>query len=172
MRIHYNYWYVSALYDIKRWNARLTQETNVISSMVSPACRTGKICQVSLNSAHSARLQFYDATLHWLEIWSWIINAVYSDTIKMFILGFFYSFSCRCVYICSPYICNTQWPPLLTDMDQSWCWMWKVITCTEILTFSIVCHTYHTDVNSYKIHWNNTDQEYITFFLLIFYQNH
>lgn len=32
-----------------------------------------------------------------------------------------------------------------------------------ILTFSSVCHVYHTDVNSYKMHWDSTDQGCITF---------
>lgn len=56
-----------------------------------------------LNSAHSAWLQFYNATLHWLGIWAWMMNAVYSHNFKKFGLVFFlFSFLSGYKYMYDP----------------------------------------------------------------------
>lgn len=60
------------------------------------------------------------------------------------------------------YPLTRQLPPLLTGMGQSLLWMWKVTTWTK-RSLPLTCHVVgtcnnHTDVNSYKTTWNNTNQ--------------
>lgn len=107
-----------------------------------------------LNSSHSAWLQFYNATLRWLGIWAWIINAVYSDNFKKFRFVFFCSVSCmgtsKCVILLC---CDCTTNPLGTLNVESH------LLHQEIFTFSIVCHVPHIGVNSYKRHWKSTQKQ-------------
>lgn len=104
-------------------------------------------------------------------------------------LSFFFFFPLLFIFLCvclQMHACVNTWihrltypldrqlPPLLTGMGQSLFWMWKVTTWTK-RSLPLTCHVVgtcnnHTDVNSYKITWNNTDQRLNNIFHSLFTQ--
>lgn len=112
-----------------------------------------------LNSAHSAWLLFYNATFHWMESdYEFSISDNFKNLGFVFFCIQFLAWVQK--YVCSSNAVNAQGTPQKqTHKPELMLNVQSHLLYQEIFTFSIVCHTPHMDVNSYKMHWNITDQQ-------------